>query len=106
LIQFSSYIAPLIINKNLKTILLEVSFPNSQPEDKLFGHLTPKLLNEELGNLANHVGKESLKGLNIIITHLKPSGTAINTIKQELATQNDYNVNFIFPVQGQKVNLK
>ncbi|WP_025125498.1 MBL fold metallo-hydrolase [Myroides odoratimimus] len=100
------YIAPLIINKNLKTILIEVSFPNSQPEDKLFGHLTPKLLNEELGNLANHVGKENLKDLNIIITHLKPSGTAISTIKQELANQNEFKVNYIFPVQGQKIKLQ
>lgn len=100
------YISPLVINKNLKTILIEVSFPNSQAEDKLFGHLTPKLLNEELGNLANHTGKESLKGLNIVITHLKPSGTAITTIKKELSDNNQYGVNFIFPEQGKKIILK
>jgi cAMP phosphodiesterase len=100
------YISPLIINKNLKTILIEVSFPNSQAEDKLYGHLTPKLLNEELGNLAAYVGTDKLKDLNIIVTHLKPSGTAIETIKRELANNNLYQVNFIFPIQGQKVNLK
>jgi len=100
------YISPLVINKNLNTILIEVSFPNSQPEDKLFGHLTPKLLNEELSNLATYVGTDKLKDLNIVITHLKPSGTAIDTIKKELSENNTYQVNFIFPVQGQKVILK
>lgn len=100
------YISPLVINKNLKTILIEVSFPNSQAEDKLFGHLTPKLLNEELGNLAKYTGEESLKGLNIVITHLKPSGTAITTIKKELSDNNKYEVNFIFPEQGKKITLK
>ncbi|WP_121966297.1 MBL fold metallo-hydrolase [Myroides sp. N17-2] len=100
------YISPLIINKNLKTILIEVSFPNSQAEDKLFGHLTSKLLNEELGNLAKYTGEESLKGLNIVITHLKPSGTAITTIKKELSDNNKYEVNFIFPEQGKKITLK
>lgn len=100
------YISPLIINKNLKTILIEVSFPNSQAEDKLFGHLTPKLLNEELGNLAKYTGEESLKGLNIVITHLKPSGTAITTIKKELSDNNKYEVNLIFPEQGKKITLK
>lgn len=100
------YISPLVINKNLNTILIEVSFPNSQPEDKLFGHLTPKLLNEELGNLAKYVGADKLKDLNIIVTHLKPSGTSVETIKRELSENNTYQVNFIYPTQGQKVNLK
>lgn len=100
------YITPLVINKNLNTILIEVSFPNSQPEDKLFGHLTPKLLNEELGNLAKYVGAEKLKNLNIVVTHLKPNGTAVDIIKKELSENNTYQVNFIFPVQGQRVNLK
>lgn len=100
------YISPLIINKNLKTILIEVSFPNSQPEEKLYGHLTPDLLNEELGNLAKLVGQDKLKALNIIVTHLKPSGTAISTIKKELEESNIYQVNYIYPVQGQRISLK
>lgn len=100
------YVSPLIINKNLKTILIEVSFPNSQAEDKLFGHLTPKLLNEELGNLVKYVGKENLKDLNIVITHLKPSGTAVSAIKKELAEDNVYSVNYIFPKQGERITLK
>ncbi|WP_333802179.1 3',5'-cyclic-nucleotide phosphodiesterase, partial [Sphingobacterium multivorum] len=44
-------ITPLIKNKQLNSILIEVSFPNNQPENLLFGHLTPNLLLEELVKL-------------------------------------------------------
>ncbi len=98
-------IAPLIKEKKLQTLLIEVSFPNSQPENKLFGHLTPKLLVEELTQLKEIAGLKNLKGLNIIITHLKPSGQAIDTIKKELATSNSLDVNYIFPIQGEKIKL-
>ncbi len=98
-------IASLIKEKKLQTILIEVSFPNSQPENKLFGHLTPKLLVEELTKLKEIVGMKNLKGLNIVVTHLKPSGQAIETIKKELATSNTLEVNYIFPVQGEKIKL-
>lgn len=99
------YIAPLIINKNLQTILIEVSFSNSQPEDKLYGHLTPNLLVEELSKLANHTGPKALEGINIIVTHLKPSGKQVEKIKQELEEGNIFKVNYIFPTQGMKISL-
>lgn len=99
------YIAPLVRNKNLKTILLEVSFPNSQPEHLLFGHLTPKLLNEELTKLAQYAGLEHLKDLTVIVTHLKPSGNQIETIKQELMQENPLQLNYVFPKQGEKIAL-
>lgn len=99
------YIAPLVRNKNLKTILLEVSFANSQPEHLLFGHLTPKLLTEELSKLACHTGLESLQDLTIIITHLKPSGNQIETIKRELLENNPLQVHYIFPIQGERITL-
>ncbi len=99
------YIAPLIINKNLQTILIEVSFSNSQPEDKLYGHLTPNLLVEELSKLANHTGTKALEGLNIVVTHLKPSGKQVEKIKQELEEGNIFKVKYIFPTQGIKISL-
>lgn len=37
------HIAPLIKSKKLKGIFIEVSFPNEQPSNQLFGHLTPQL---------------------------------------------------------------
>lgn len=99
------YITPLVQNKNLKTILIEVSFPNSQPEHLLFGHLTPKLLNEELSKLAKLAEVESLNDLTVIITHLKPSGNQIEVIKRELRENNPLHINYIFPEQGKKISL-
>ncbi len=98
-------VAPLIVQGKLQNILIEVSFPNEQPESALFGHLTPKLLQEELSNLAKYTGKENLENLNIIVTHLKPSKTAIEQIKAQLSQDNPFKVNYIYPVQGQKISL-
>ncbi|WP_128330570.1 MBL fold metallo-hydrolase [Apibacter sp. HY039] len=98
-------IAPLINQGSLKAILIEVSFPNSQPENLLFGHLTPALLYEELTHLSSYCKSGKLKNLPVIITHLKPSGTAIETIKKELITHNVLEVSLIFPEQGKKISL-
>lgn len=103
--QLWTAIAPLISNKKLKAILIEVSFDNNQPDDKLFGHLTPNLLNEELLNLAKVVGQKDLKGLKIIVTHLKPGGNRIEIIKKEISENNPMKVDFIFPEQGKKMEL-
>ena len=48
-------IAPEIKAGKLKTIMLEVSFPNHQPEHLLFGHLTPQLFMGEMTQLAKYV---------------------------------------------------
>lgn len=99
-------ISPKIKSGKLKTMMLEVSFPNSQPEKLLFGHLTPKLMNEELGELAKEVGKSKLKGLTIIVTHIKPKDDYEQKIKDELLKDNPYNINYIFPKQGERITLK
>ncbi|PUB30923.1 cAMP phosphodiesterase [Elizabethkingia sp. YR214] len=98
-------IAPLIKNKKLKAILIEVSFENERAENALFGHLTPKLLNEELSILAKTAQQKDLKDLKIIITHLKPGGNRIETIKKELTENNPLKVQLIFPEQGKKIQL-
>lgn len=99
-------IAPKIKVGNLKTLMIEVSFPSTQPETSLFGHLTPKLLFEELQVLAKYTGKEKLKGLNIIVTHIKPKGNTKEIIQQELDNLNDLGLNFIFPRQGERILIK
>lgn len=98
-------IAPFVQDKSLKAIMIEVSYPNSRDENLLFGHLTPNLLNEELQRLAQKAGLKELSDLKIIITHLKPSGNHIETIKQELQDNNPLNLNLIFPTQGVKITL-
>ena len=96
-------IAPEIKKGKLKTIMLEVSFPNVQPENLLFGHLTPNLLFEELHRLEKYVGKGKLKGMNLVITHLKPKDNNIDIIKEEIAKLNDLSLQIIYPKQGEKI---
>lgn len=95
-------LAPKIKAKTLKALLIEVSFTDNQPEDKLFGHLTPSLLIEEFTKLEKQSGKGSLKGLDVIITHLKPSGNQIEIIKATLEANNTFGVHYIFPEQGKR----
>ena len=99
-------IASKVKTGKLKTLLLEVSFPNSQPENLLFGHLTPNLMNEEMSKLAKEVGTKQLKGLTIIVTHIKPKGDYEQRIMQELLENNPYQINYIFPKQGERIILK
>lgn len=47
--------APRIANGNLAAIFIECSYDDSQPVDRLFGHLTPRFLVEELKVLAVEV---------------------------------------------------
>lgn len=96
---------PLIATGKLKGIFIEVSFPNEQPEKLLFGHLTPRLLMQELQALAHTVGKPDLHDLPIIITHRKPSGNQESVIRQQLEATNPLHVKLIFPEQGKRMDL-
>jgi len=110
-------IAPLIRNKQLHAILLECSFLNSQPDDKLFGHLKPDLFMFELRQLAAIVNpldlQKSLRGLPIVVTHIKPrlidfSNSEEDTRTQvinELSRENDIGVELIKPEQGIMLSL-
>lgn len=98
-------IAPLVKNKQLKGIFIEVSFPNEQPDKFLFGHLTPNYLMKELHILEELAGKDTLKGFKIIVTHLKPPTKNITKIKKQLKSQNDLGVQLIYPEQGKRFNL-
>ncbi|SMP37407.1 3',5'-cyclic-nucleotide phosphodiesterase [Flavobacterium hercynium] len=98
-------VAPLIKNKQLKGIFIEVSFPNEQPDQFLFGHLTPKYLMQELHILEDLAGKDALKGFKIIVTHLKPPTKNITKIKEQLKAQNDLGLKLIYPEQGKRFEL-
>jgi len=97
-------VAPLVKAGKLKAIMIEVSFPNEQPDKSLFGHLTPKLLMSEMAELQKLTGT-SIKGLNVVVTHLKPPYKSIQKIKQELKTGNNLQLNLIYPQQGKALNL-
>jgi 3',5'-cyclic-nucleotide phosphodiesterase len=93
-------IAPFIKTKMLKAIFIEVSFPNSQPDTKLFGHLTPKLFLQEMKNLSRYTGKDALNNFNVVITHRKPHANNEAAIKEELLKNNVLKLKFIFPQQA------
>lgn len=97
--------APLIKAGRLHGIFIETSFSNRQPDKLLFGHLTPRLLTQELQNLGQLAGKAAMQDLPIVITHRKPSGDQENVIQQELETGNPLHVKLIFPVQGARLEL-
>jgi 3',5'-cyclic-nucleotide phosphodiesterase len=96
-------IAPLIRAKQLKAIFIEVSFPNSQADGQLFGHLNPRLFVQEMKVLASFTGTDALKGLPIVITHRKPSGTNEEQIKKEIVAENTLGLKLIFPKQGKMI---
>lgn len=97
-------VAPLIKAKRLKTIMIEASFPDEQPDKTLFGHLTPHWLMKEMHQLAV-LSDGSLNGFNLIITHLKPPLSSISKIKAQLKAENDLRLNLIFPEQGNPIDL-
>jgi len=98
-------IAPLIQSKQLKGIFIEVSFPNEQPDNSLFGHLTPNHLMQELHTLEKLAGKNSLKSFKIIVTHMKPPTKNMVKIKDQLKNQNDLGLQLIYPEQGKRFEL-
>jgi cAMP phosphodiesterase len=98
-------VAPLIKAKSLTGIFLEVSYPNEQPDDKLFGHLTPLWLMKEMNKLAVLAGKENIRDLKVIITHIKPTGQNEVIIKGQLSDGNALGLDIIFPEQGTAFEL-
>jgi cAMP phosphodiesterase len=96
-------IAPLIKEKKLKAIMIEVSFPNEQPDKTLFGHLTPHWLMNEMHQLESLSGP--LAGFKVIITHVKPPESSIQRIKTQLAAENDLKLDLVYPVQAKPIDL-
>lgn len=94
-------VAPLVASKQLKAIFIEVSFPDEQPVKQLFGHLTPRLLMQELTALNNLAGPGSLQHFPVVITHIKPSGNQEAAIHRELEQQNSLGVQLVFPKQAE-----
>jgi cAMP phosphodiesterase len=93
-------IAPLLKEKRLKAIFIEVSFDNSQPDKLLFGHLTPRLLMQEIDILNSLTGGHALTGFPLVITHEKPGGMRESLIKKQLLQLNANKLRLVFPQQG------
>jgi len=98
-------IAPLITAGQLKAIFLEVSFPDEQPDNQLFGHLTPKLFFSELAKLEALTTNRAFKKISFIVTHIKPPQQTAEKVKQQLISRNIQNLKLIFPEQGQSLTI-
>ena len=98
-------VAPLVMNKQLKGIFIEVSFDNSIPEKALFGHLTPNLLMEEMGKL-NQLSNGQMKNTPLYVTHIKPCDGCEIKIKSEIQKANQIGLNIFYPSQASLIELK
>lgn len=97
-------VADRVKQKQLKAIIIEVSYTNDQPDKFLFGHLTPNWLLKSLGELEGMAGQGALKELPVLISHIKYSlkkGDAPQkAILDQLEAGNGMGVRFIVPEQG------
>jgi cAMP phosphodiesterase len=98
-------VQPLLKARQLKAIFIEASYPNAQPEKQLFGHLTPALLMQEMEALGQLTGPASMRGLPIVITHLKPSPGNEALIKKQLTEANKLQLKLLFPEQGRRLEF-
>jgi cAMP phosphodiesterase len=98
--QLWQAVSPLIQSKKLKGIFIEVSYPNEQPDNQLYGHLTPNWLMHEMAVLGKLAGSNAMSGLPVVITHIKPAGTNEAVIKKQLQEINALKLKLIFPEQG------
>jgi len=98
-------VAPLVMNNQLKAIFIEVSFDNSVSEKALFGHLTPKLLMEEMGKL-DQLTNGLLKNTQLYVTHIKPCDDCETKIKAEIQVTNQIGLKIFYPTQATLIELK
>ena len=105
LAQLWQTIAPSVIQNQLKAIFIEVSFDNSVSEKSLFGHLTPKLLMEEMGKL-NQLSNGLLKNTQLYVTHIKPCDDCETKIKAEIQAANQIGLKIFYPTQAALIELK
>jgi cAMP phosphodiesterase len=91
-------ISPLMAAGKVKAIFVEVSFANARPDQLLFGHLTPRLLMDEMKKL-NQLSGDGLKQCPLVITHIKPDSPR-DEIKTELDQVNELGLKLIFAEQA------
>jgi len=107
-------VAPLIADRSLLGIFLEVSYAEGRADELLFGHLTPSWMMAEMHRLALLVDDadpySALVGLPVVVTHIKPVFERVEpprmVIERQLEQINDLGIDFIFPFQGMRIDLR
>lgn len=98
-------VAPLVRAGHLRAIIVETSYPDPRKDAELFGHLTPRWLHRELARLAQlSGGTGAMKGLPVVIGHIKPSvdgdPAIAATIARQLAEGEGPPVRYVIAEQG------
>ncbi|RDI58001.1 MBL fold metallo-hydrolase [Microvirga subterranea] len=102
-------VADRVKQRKLKAIILETSYTSDRPDNLLFGHMTPKWVHSLLRALDRAAGGSALKGLPLIVSHIKYSLTGEQpqeAILKELEADNDLGVRFLIPEQGARYHFQ
>ena len=102
-------VADKVRQQKLKAIILETSYTSDRPDHLLFGHLTPKWVHKTLHVLDQEAGGNALKGLPVVVSHIKYSLTdeqPQEAIRKELEAGNDLRVQFVIPEQGARYHFQ
>lgn len=97
-------VAPLVSAGKLKALFIEASFADPRDDAKLFGHLTPSWIVRELSALG-----DSLRGVTVVVTHIKPSLDSASDIRAQVREQlkplANRGVTVVVPEPGQRVQF-
>ena len=102
--QLWKAIADKVIAHSLKAIFIEVSFDNTMPDKSLYGHLTPRLLMQEM-KVLNKLSNGQLPKVPIYITHIKPCSTCEISIKKDVTLSNTEGLTIKYVEQGKAIQL-
>jgi len=106
-------IIPLIQAEYLQAIFIESSYVDEHPDNELYSHLTPAWVVSAFRQLASMVDskrpKEALKGLTVIITHIKPNLSSglqpRQVVEEQLKAHNDLQLRLIFAEQSKRLDI-
>lgn len=102
-------VAERVKQKRLKAIVIEASYTSDRPDNLLFGHLTPRYVLEALRELDRLAGGDAVRGLPVVVSHIKYSLTGEQPQRrmlQELEAGNDLGVRFVVPEQGMRWHFR
>jgi len=102
--QLWKAIADKVIAHTLKAIFIEVSFDNAMPDKALYGHLTPRLLMQEM-KVLNKLSNGQLQKVPIYVTHIKPCASCEISIKKDIAASNTEGLTIKYAEQGKRIEL-
>jgi len=97
-------IADKVIEHSMKAIFIEVSFDNAMPDKSLYGHLTPRLLMQEM-KVLNKLSNGQLQKVPIYITHIKPCASCESSIKKDITLYNTEGFIIKYAEQGKAIQL-